>query len=48
MKIEELTPEQVAALSGRQQQWYAHWKNGSAEFGEALEASLPEEENEHA
>jgi hypothetical protein len=48
MKVEELTQEQLAALSPRQRQWYALWNHGSVQAGELLQASLPEQENEHA
>ena len=45
MKVEELTQEQVAALSARQRQWYALWRHGSVQAGELLQATLSEEQD---
>jgi hypothetical protein len=40
MNLEDYTPEQRAQWHPRQRQWYALWKNGSAEAGAALLASM--------
>ena len=48
MNLEDYTAKQRATWSPRQRQWYAIWKNGSAEAGAALLASLEisDEEND--
>lgn len=46
MQVEELTQEQLAALSARQRQWYALWRNGSVQAGELLQQSLSEEDTD--